>query len=1093
MPDLLSVSSFKTALIFLSVLAVSGRPALLRASELKAPVFRRTQSGHLVRTGERRPVPDRLIGNHRYFRYDRPAYRGLDRLLKAMEGAPAAVEGTLNVVMIRVAFESNERKDLTSIKTDGDFDLSPYDSSIVDPTPHNRRYFDTHMQGLANFLHFQSCGKLDLTWEILPLEEEGSYKLSDISEYGPGSYTTGWTTPLLTDFLSAAVTEADQRLFDAGYPRRLSDYDAIILVHAGADMQSDYYGDSPNDLPSFFAILGDDDEIPIEGGSHIVREISVVPETATQDGEYGSMASVLGHEFGHVLGLPDLYDVYYGMPIVGVWDLMDSGPLLGAYVPDLRGEIIYVTGMLPSGFGAWSRYMLGWAETDTVRLFDNDISLPAAEKCPSKLVRLEISNDEYFIIENRAVELDDIRTIYATDPLTGITIGTGNCPNCGDGDPENDEWELVNGYDLLLPTESDMLETDAGPGILVWHVDESFIADRWYINEVNSRWPFGVSLVEASGVRDLGNPYSVFRMGWYDDAFYEGNRSVFSDSTLPSSWSNWQVPTGSRIEGVSVRDTLMTFGAGTRDLRGVKGFSTSSGVAEGGILQLPGGPGSLIIDLGGNGIAAGTGGEVFSLGCPGITPVSYSSRFDAGSGDGAVLAGDSDGKVHAFRISGGEWDEYDGWPFDTGADIVSHPVPVERLDQTFVSVIDSEGRLRLLDFDGSAFSTVSLPPGSSFIGNISVEFDQTGYSTALYTLVSTGADELARIVRWVFDPEGQLAGDTGWQYQIPFSSDDAAGGVALLGGDIDPETEGIEVYLSALATGRILFCDRNGVVSERETGGPITGVPALQDINGDGYIDICFSDGSKIYVTGHSGSNISGWPRDVNEVFDLPAEVHVSSPLTAYGNDSGAWIAAGTSEGIFFVFDHRGELVPGYPKKMASSFDEPADIVAGAGEILFSYSDVLVNSGENPYFEFRPGGGKIRWRVAPLAPGGEDISWTGLYGGPGRTAFAVNTGGFSATVADWTDIEDNLVIYPNPSTGERVGFHFTAPVGGEAHIQIMTLTGELVAEKRKDLSGGEDEFALSLTGKASGIYICRLVITSEGKRYQVQRKFAIVN
>ena len=133
---MLSVSFFKAVLIFLSVLVFLSQPLLLHAGEMKAPVFRRTGSGHFVRTGERRAVPDELIRNRRVFRYERPSYRGLARLLSAKVEGAAAVEGPLNVVMIRVAFENNDRSDLTSIETGGDFDLSPYDSSIVDPGPH---------------------------------------------------------------------------------------------------------------------------------------------------------------------------------------------------------------------------------------------------------------------------------------------------------------------------------------------------------------------------------------------------------------------------------------------------------------------------------------------------------------------------------------------------------------------------------------------------------------------------------------------------------------------------------------------------------------------------------------------------------------------------------------------------------------------------------------------------------------------------------------------------------------------------------------------------------------------------------------------
>ena len=95
--------------------------------------------------------------------------------------------------------------------------------------------------------------------------------------------------------------------------------------------------------------------------------------------------------------------------------------------------------------------------------------------------------------------------------------------------------------------------------MLIWHVDDSLIAERWENNVVNTYDPFAITLLEASGVVDLGDPYSYFWMGWYDDAYYEGNNVTLSDSTMPASWSNWHVPTGVRVERISSRDTLMTF------------------------------------------------------------------------------------------------------------------------------------------------------------------------------------------------------------------------------------------------------------------------------------------------------------------------------------------------------------------------------------------------------------------------------------------------------------------------------------------------------------------------------------------------------
>jgi hypothetical protein len=96
------------------------------------------------------------------------------------------------------------------------------------------------------------------------------------------------------------------------------------------------------------------------------------------------------------------------------------------------------------------------------------------------------------------------------------------------------------------------------------------------------------------------------------------------------------------------------------------------------------------------------------------------------------------------------------------------------------------------------------------------------------------------------------------------------------------------------------------------------------------------------------------------------------------------------------------------------------------------------------------------------------------------------------TEEKWLDLANDLVVYPNPSSGDRVYFHFTAPKEGEAFLEIMSLTGELVFRDSKKLSGAEDSFPVSMAGKASGVYLSRLVVTSDGRRVEAYRKFAIV-
>lgn len=67
---------------------------------------------------------------------------------------------------------------------------------------------------------------------------------------------------------------------------------------------------------------------------------------------------VFAHEFGHDLGLPDLYD-YYGENGTGFWTLMSSGSWLGEGKDDI--------GSKPSHMGAWEKFQLGWLNYEVAR------------------------------------------------------------------------------------------------------------------------------------------------------------------------------------------------------------------------------------------------------------------------------------------------------------------------------------------------------------------------------------------------------------------------------------------------------------------------------------------------------------------------------------------------------------------------------------------------------------------------------------------------------------------------------------------------------------------------------------------------------
>ncbi|GAA0651235.1 immune inhibitor A [Streptomyces thermocarboxydovorans] len=68
---------------------------------------------------------------------------------------------------------------------------------------------------------------------------------------------------------------------------------------------------------------------------------------------------VFAHEYGHDLGLPDLYDTAGGENGTGFWTLMSSGSWLGMGKKEI--------GDLPGDMTAWDKLQLGWLNYDTAK------------------------------------------------------------------------------------------------------------------------------------------------------------------------------------------------------------------------------------------------------------------------------------------------------------------------------------------------------------------------------------------------------------------------------------------------------------------------------------------------------------------------------------------------------------------------------------------------------------------------------------------------------------------------------------------------------------------------------------------------------
>jgi immune inhibitor A len=108
-----------------------------------------------------------------------------------------------------------------------------------------------------------------------------------------------------------------------------------------------YYNLIGIDGPAFNPLGG----IQVGDSDYWVGKYTIQPE----NGGVG----VFTHEYGHDMGLPDLYD-YYGENGTGFWTLMSSG----SWIDDGKDTI----GNKPSHMGAWEKFQLGWLNYEVARV-----------------------------------------------------------------------------------------------------------------------------------------------------------------------------------------------------------------------------------------------------------------------------------------------------------------------------------------------------------------------------------------------------------------------------------------------------------------------------------------------------------------------------------------------------------------------------------------------------------------------------------------------------------------------------------------------------------------------------------------------------
>ncbi len=118
--------------------------------------------------------------------------------------------------------------------------------------------------------------------------------------------------------------------------------DHVVLVHAGEDKSGG------GGAQGTYAIWAHSSAVP--GGAPVPGTNLKLSNYIVQPEDSG--VGVFAHEYGHDLGLPDLYDTGSGGDSdVDFWDLMSSGSHSGPIFQSM-----------PTHMGIWDKYVLGWAD-----------------------------------------------------------------------------------------------------------------------------------------------------------------------------------------------------------------------------------------------------------------------------------------------------------------------------------------------------------------------------------------------------------------------------------------------------------------------------------------------------------------------------------------------------------------------------------------------------------------------------------------------------------------------------------------------------------------------------------------------------------
>jgi M6 family metalloprotease-like protein len=935
-----------------------------------------------------------------------------------------------------------------------------------------------------------------------------------MGDYGPWAFSQD-IYPLAVDYFRAAFFAADSQA-RVDYHDRIpwDDYDRFVLIHAGSDLQSDLKQDSPEDIPTFtIGVLEADAIVFPDSLNRPIDRTSIIPETATQDGFYATINALIAHETGiNFFGLPDIYDVYTGRPVTGFWSIMDSGTNVGAAVLLPDGSESFAVGLVPPSVDPFNRFFV----SDALRFVDvaqgDTMALANSERNPD-MRRVWLSSDEYLLLENRYLAPAD-SVVLDQDSTTRVVLGP-KAP---------DRFE----YDALLPSLPHDPGTPPPPsgGILVWHIDATVIPfttatriDPYRDYGWNSSPPIlGITVIEADGLQDLGDPTSPFIFGSAYDPYFRSNNRTLADGTQPSLRPHIGTYPHERLDFLDDPAPVMHLSA-ARNWQ-LPGWPVTADFPPGGPLLLAvdadgapdrhlevcwaggadGSPDStalFAVRLDGNGQFGGPQAFVNLDQRP--RPLMAALLLGGGASDppdGPALFAVSTYASHADPLGtvvGGQVWLIDhiggvqpGWPPTLPALVTTPPVIAGRYPDASVFVGCADGKVYELGLDGSVRWTSSPPLAGGGSGQLAV-WRSGSSGVALVAAGGAGGD-----VAVFSDPAGSLPGvspgaPSAWPRH-------------LVGGDFAPDFLWLDFDGSGHPAGRDptcgsgvpalvvhsadrlwAFCPSGAALPGwgRALGDTLVTGLGVGDPDGDGFAEVLTqSVTSHVAFWNESGFPSPGWPRaTTREGF------RTGSPALALDldGDGASEIVALDASGILAALRADGHMPAGWPlatgvgvvgAPLAADLDRD-------GTLELVAPDRFVSPDLRAEVNGRFGSLYAYSLPAPQTAAASPV-WPMMGGDPGRTfSLPVARAPVAGPSSAGPLVAGSLMAFPNPARRHPVSFAYQLTEPADVDFTILDPAGHVVASFTRPGRRADNLEVWDPGPVPAGIYVARIKFRGE--------------